>query len=61
MVKYKVTTDQSGKWFVFEKMPIMGSNDFRWVAQSRACDSRSEAFGELPAGGNIEDTLILNN
>jgi hypothetical protein len=61
MVKYKVTQAHDGKWYVWEKFSIHGGNDYRWVISSRACGSRSEAFGELPAGGNTEDTVILNN
>jgi len=61
MVKFKVTTGHDGKWYVFQKMPIMGTTDFRWVATSKACRSRTEAFGELPAGELAEDTITLTN
>ncbi len=59
MVKYKVTTGFDGKWYVFEKMFISGTPDFRWVAQSKPCVSRAEAFGELPAGERVDDTITL--
>lgn len=61
MVKYKVTTGHDGKWYVFNKMNIMGTAEFRWVAQSKPCDSRSEAYAELPAGEMADDTITLIN
>lgn len=59
MVKYKVTTSHDGLWYVFQKMPIMGTAEFRWVAQSKPCVSRAEAYGELPAGEKLDDTITL--
>jgi len=59
MVRYKVTKNHDGLWYVFEKFSITGTGNHRWVVISKACSTRSEAYDELPAGGNAEDTLTL--
>ena len=60
MVKYKVTKAHDGQWYIFRKYMITGGADFRWVIESQGFDTRAEAFGGLPVGEDLEDTITLH-
>ena len=59
-MKFKITTGPDGKWYVYRKYPITGTDKSRWVIESTPSEVREDAVDKLPEDASVIDTLICS-